>query len=140
MSTDVVAKDLMKRPGFMGLGIDRQQIIKAFFGANAGITILVLFLIIWSLLSQGAGFLPTYRWELGVYRKAGLEFCDLVQKPLSEHEAISSRLKRAVGAELDTIAKPSRDKRDAALLAKGRIEEKVALQFEALQAALEKKE
>ena len=140
MSLPPDASDLIKPPRFFGLRIDRQQVIKTFFSANAAITIFVLMLIIWSLLREGAGFLPTYRWELAVYRKAGLEFCDHVQKPVSEHEAIFSRLKRALGAELDTIAKPSRDRRDAALLAKGHVEDKAALQFEALQEALDKTE
>src|SRR3954462_735025 len=140
MSTDLIASDLIKPPRFMGLRMDRQQVIKAFFSGSAGVTILTLFLIMWSLLREGSGFLSTYRWELAVYRKAGLEFCDYVQKPLSEHEQLLSRLKRGLGAELDTVVKSSRDRRDAALLLKNRVEEKAALQREALQDALEKKD
>lgn len=124
----------------MGLRLDRQKVIKGLFAGAAAVTIITLFLIMWSLLREGTGFLPTYRWELGVYRKAGLEFCDHVQKPLSEHEQLLSRLNRALGAELDTIAKPSRDRRDAALFAKNRVEESAALQREALEEALEKKD
>ena len=138
MSNQPHARDLIKAPRFMGLRIDRQQIIKAFFGTNAAVTIFVLFLIIWSLLREGTGFLPTYRWELGVYRMAGLEFCDYVQKPLTEHEQLFGRLKRGLSAEFDTIIKTARDRRDAALLAKGRVEEKVDFEREALQEAIDK--
>ena len=140
MSTEPTASPLIKPPRFMGLRIDRQQIIKAFFSTNAAVTICVLFLIIFSLLGQGAGFLPTYRRELNVYRNAGLEFCDHVQKPLTEHEELFSRLTRALRAEIDSIAKTSRDQRDAAIELKNRIEEKTELQREALTAALEKKD
>lgn len=140
MSAEPSANPLIKPPRFLGLRIDRQQIIKAFFSANAAVTIFVLFLIIWSLFWEGKGFLPTYRWELGVYRQAGLEFCDHVQKPLSEHEAFLSKLKRAQSAELDTIVKPARDRRDAALLVKNHVEEKTVLEREALEEVLKKKE
>jgi phosphate transport system permease protein len=140
MSPETAAADLIKPPRFMGLRMDRQQVIKAFFGGSAIVTILTLFLIMFSLLREGTGFLPTYRRELSVYHMAGLEFCDYVKKPLTEHEELSSRLNRALSAEIDTIAKPSRDRRDAALLAKTHVEEKAALQREALEEALEKKE
>lgn len=156
-TSDPTGSDLIKPPRFMGLRIDRQQVIRAFFSVSAAVTILTLFLIMWSLVTEGpfrlekkfgflpvptlkGGFLDTYRWELSVYRKAGLEFCDHVKKPLTEHETIFSRLKRALGAELNTISKTSRDRRDAAILAKTHVEERAALQREALEEALEKTE
>ncbi|RBP47235.1 phosphate ABC transporter permease protein PstC [Roseimicrobium gellanilyticum] len=152
-----IESDLIKPPGFLGLRMDRQKVIRAFFSTCATVTIITLVLIMWSLISEGpikvgkafgflpyptlkGGFLDTYRHELSVYRKAGLEFCDHVQKPLTEHEELLSRLKRALGADLNTVSKPSRDRRDAALLAKTHVEEKAALQREALEEALEKTE
>lgn len=152
-----IESELIKPPGFLGLRIDRQKLIKMFFGFCATVTIVALVLIMWSLVSEGPlkvgkafGFLPyptlkggffdTYRHELAVYRMAGLEYCDYVQKPLTEHETLLSRLKRALGADLNTISKASRDRRDAALLHKGHVEEKAALQREALEEALEKTE
>ena len=121
-SSDPSGSDLIKPPRFMGLRIDRQQVIRAFFSVSAAVTIITLFLIMWSLVTEGpfrvekkfgflpvptlkGGFLDTYRWELGVYRKAGLEFCDPVKKPLTEHETIFTRLKRAGGAELNPVSK-----------------------------------
>lgn len=126
---------LLRKTGKFGLRIDKQRVIRAFFGGNAAITILVLLLIVWSLLKEGSGFLHTYQHELGVYRKAGLEYCDYVRKPLEEHAAILSQLKRAKMAEIDPLVRESRSRRDAALLAQAHVEEKAALPREALDQA-----
>lgn len=128
---------LLKKPGPLGVRVDKQSLIKHFFNGCAGITIITLFLIMWSLLREGAGFLPTYRWELSVYRQAGLEYADFVEKPLSEHLALHSKLNRAFNAELNTVSRESKMRRDAAFLAKQSIEEKTILRREALQEALE---
>lgn len=135
-STDFTG--LIKPPTFMGLRIDRQSLIKHFFTGSAAVTILTLFLIMYSLLREGTGFLPTYRFELSVYRQAGLEFCDYIQKPLSENTALLGKLNRAVKADAATISQGAQARRDAALLAKGHIEDKTSLQREALEEALEK--
>lgn len=149
--------DLLKPPGFLGLSIDRQKLIKMFFGTCSVVTIVTLVLIMWSLVSEGplkvdkafgflpyptlkGGFLDTYQHELEVYRKAGLEFCDHIQKPLTEHETLFSQLKRALSSELNTVAQVARERRDAALLVKSHVEDKAALQREALEEALEKTE
>ncbi len=127
---------LIRPPGFMGLRVDKQSLIKYFFSGAAGITIITLFLIMWSLLREGSGFLPTYRWELAVYRQAGLEFADYVQKPISEHEALHSEINRAFNAELNTVSQTAKLRRDAAFQAKATIEEKTGLEREPLTAAL----
>lgn len=132
--------ELMHPPRLLGLRLDVQQLIKWFFGTNAGIAIFVLVLIMLSLLREGAGFLPTYSRELSIYRKAGLEFCDYVKKPLTENQELLSKLKRALNAELNTISKASRDRRDAALLLKQHVEDKAELAREALEDALAAKE
>lgn len=141
----------------MGLRLDKQKLIKMFFSTCAMVAIVALVLIMWSLVSEGpikvakawgflpyptlkGGFLDTYQHELSVYRKAGLEFCDHVQKPLKEHETLFSQLKRALNADLATITKESRERRDAAILAKNHIEEVTAYPREALEEALGKTE
>lgn len=123
-----------------GLRLNVQQLIKWFFGTNAGIAIFVLVLIMLSLLREGAGFLPTYSRELNVYRTAGLEYCDYVKKPVLENQELLSKLKRALNAEMNTISKPARDRRDAALLLKQHIEDKTALAREPLEEALAAKD
>ena len=129
-------RELIKPPRFLGLRLDRQQLIKGFFGLNAGATIVVLFLIMYFLGQQGVGFLPTYQWELTVYRKAGLELCDYVKKPLAEHAELQSKLKRALNADLNTLSQHDRERRDAAYFLKQSIEDKTQLPSEALDAAL----
>ena len=67
-------------------GLTRDDLIKYFFGVSACISILVLGLIMLSLFSQSIWFNPVqgffgqnYR-NLLLYRQAGLEFVDILQK------------------------------------------------------------
>lgn len=120
------------------LGFDPQQIIKYFFGANASTAVIVLVLIMIFLVREGVDFLPTYRHELQTYRQAGLEFCDLVDRPLREHQTLSSSLRQCVSAALEPIVKDARERRNAAFLLKTQAEEKAARQREALENALER--
>ncbi|MDB6077034.1 MAG: phosphate transporter permease, partial [Akkermansiaceae bacterium] len=78
---------------------------KGFFGANAGLTVVILVLIIIFLFREGAGFFPAYRTELTLYRQAGLEFVDLARKDLTAHEQMSSLLNRAYFAQVNSSAK-----------------------------------
>lgn len=80
------------------LGMDPQKVIKQFFGANASVAVIVLVLIMVFLVREGIDFLPTYRDELTTYRRAGLEFCDLIDTPLKDHQNISSSLRQVVSA------------------------------------------
>jgi phosphate transport system permease protein len=87
------------------LGMDPQQVIKHFFGANASTAVIVLVLIMIFLLREGIDFLPTYRQELETYRRAGLELCDIADRPLKEQQILTSILRRAKGAASDASAK-----------------------------------
>ncbi|WP_367873330.1 phosphate ABC transporter permease subunit PstC [Luteolibacter sp. Populi] len=86
-----------------GRGTD--GLIKAFFGANAGLTVVILILIIVFLFREGAGFFPDYRKELELYRKAGLEFVDIPRKDLKAHEQMSSLLNRAYYAQINAACR-----------------------------------
>ncbi|MFN0075438.1 MAG: phosphate ABC transporter permease subunit PstC [Prosthecobacter sp.] len=119
------------------LGMDPQQVIKYFFGSNASVAVIVLVLIMIFLVREGIDFLPTYRDELVTYRRAGLEFCDIIDKPLKEHQSLSSSLRQSVSGSLDTLGKTARDRRDAAFLLKNQAEEKATQQRETLEQALE---
>lgn len=87
------------------LGMDPQQVIKYFFGSNASTAVIVLVLIMVFLLREGIDFLPTYRQELETYRQAGLELCDIADRPLKEQQILTSILRRAKGAASDASAK-----------------------------------
>ena len=112
------------------LGMDPQNIIRWFFGSNASVAVIVLVLIMIFLVREGIDFLPTYRDELVTYRRAGLEFCDIIDKPLKEHQSLSSSLRQSVSGSLDTLGKTARDRRDAAFLLKNQAEEKATQQRE----------
>ncbi|RYD35459.1 MAG: hypothetical protein EOP85_19015, partial [Verrucomicrobiaceae bacterium] len=82
-----------------GFSLDRG--IRYFFASNAGLTIVILVLIVVFLLKEGLGFFPGYRRELEVYRIAGLEFVDISRKNLTGHEQLTSVLNRAYYAEIN---------------------------------------
>jgi phosphate transport system permease protein len=124
------------RPAAMGW--DMQKLIRSFFASNASVTIIVLLLIMVFLMREGAGFLGTYKHELEIYRKAGLELCDLVDRPLAQHQDLSSKLRRAVTTSLDPLIQSTRARRDAAFYIKREIEQSTTLPREALTQALEK--
>jgi phosphate transport system permease protein len=119
-------------------GVDPQSLIRGFFAANSSVTIIVLALIMIFLLKEGAGFLGTYKHELEIYRRAGLEFCDIVDRPLSQQQELSSKLRRAVTTSVDPIIQSVRARRDAAFLLKREVEDQTKLLRTPLEAALEK--
>lgn len=86
---------------FQKRGFSYERGIKYFFASNAGLTIVILTLIIVFLLKEGLGFFPGYRRELEVYRIAGLEFVDISRKNLTAHEQLTSILNRAYYAEIN---------------------------------------
>ncbi len=86
---------------FQKRGFSFEKIIRYFFASNAGLTIVILALIIAFLLKEGLGFFPGYRRELEVYRIAGLEFVDISRKNLTSHEELASILNRAYYAEIN---------------------------------------
>ncbi|MCW1886620.1 phosphate ABC transporter permease subunit PstC [Luteolibacter flavescens] len=86
-----------------GRGTD--GLIKFFFASNAGLTIVILVLIIVFLVREGAGFFPDYRKELDLYRKSGLELIDIPRKDLTAHEQMSSLLNRAYYAQVNAACR-----------------------------------
>jgi phosphate transport system permease protein len=86
---------------FQRRGFSYERLIKYFFASNAGLTIVILVLIIVFLLKEGLGFFPGYRRELETYRIAGLEFVDISRKNLTAHEQLTSLLNRAYFAEIN---------------------------------------
>jgi phosphate transport system permease protein len=86
---------------FQRQGFSYERLIKYFFASNAGLTIIILVLIIVFLLKEGLGFFPGYRRELETYRIAGLEFVDISRKNLTAHEQLTSLFNRAYFAEIN---------------------------------------
>ncbi|MES2657329.1 MAG: phosphate ABC transporter permease subunit PstC [Verrucomicrobiota bacterium] len=86
---------------FQKRGFSFDRAIRYFFASNAGLTIVILVLIIVFLLKEGIGFFPGYQRELEIYRIAGLEFVDISRKNLTAHEQLTSVLNRAYYAEIN---------------------------------------
>ena len=86
-----------RRPTFVPW-LTKDDLIKYFFGGNAGVAIVVLGLIMLSLYSESIGFNPAngffgqnYR-NLLVYRQAGLEFVDILKKETDEVDGLGKYL------------------------------------------------
>lgn len=79
-----------RRLKFLGLTLD--DAIKAFFGGNALVSVVVLTLITIFLVREGAGFFGQNRDNLEIYRRAGLEFVDIPRRQLDDHTALTRYL------------------------------------------------
>ena len=69
-----------------------EQGIKAFFGGNALVAVIVLALITIFLFREGFGFFGQNLSNLRLYRQAGLEYVDIIRGVASRHEALSRNL------------------------------------------------
>lgn len=69
-----------------------EQMIKAFFGGNALVAVIVLALITIFLFREGFGFFGQNLANLRLYRQAGLEYVDIVRDVSAQHEALSRQL------------------------------------------------
>jgi phosphate transport system permease protein len=66
--------------------------IKAFFGSNAVVAIVVLALITIFLFREGSGFFAQNLANLRLYRRAGLEYVDIIRSQSQMHAALSRQL------------------------------------------------
>ncbi len=79
-----------RRLRFLGLTVD--DTIKAFFGGNAIVAVVVLALITVFLVREGFGFFAQNRQNLRVYRQAGLEYVDFIRTQQDDHTALTRYL------------------------------------------------
>lgn len=132
-NSPVPAKHPFRRKG---RGTD--GLFKAFFAGNAGLTIVILVLIIVFLVREGAGFFPSYRNELEQYRKAGLEFVDIARKDLTAHEQMSSLLNRGYYAQVNAACRSEFLRSQEATSVVGYVEEVVSPARSALERVKER--
>jgi phosphate transport system permease protein len=81
---------IKKKVRLLGLTVD--DCIKAFFGGNAIVSVVVLALITYFLFREGSGFFGQNRQNLQVYRQAGLEFVDHIRRQQEDHTALTRYL------------------------------------------------
>ena len=79
-----------RRLRLFGLTLD--DAIKFFFGGNAVVSVVVLGLITYFLFREGAGFLGQNYQNLVIYRRAGLEYVDLIRAQETAHTALTRYL------------------------------------------------
>lgn len=77
------SKQARRRGFFSG-----EKIIKAFFGGNALVAIIVLALITIFLFREGFGFFGQNLANLRLYRQAGLEYVDIIRTQADAHSAL----------------------------------------------------
>ena len=73
-------------------GLSMDDVIRAFFGGNAIVAVVVLALITYFLFREGAGFFGQNRENLQIYRQAGLEYVDIIRRAETDHTALSRYL------------------------------------------------
>ena len=83
---------LSKRSRRRFLGLTADDAVKYFFGGNATIAIVVLFLIMALLVKEGIGFVPLNHFNLSIYREAGLEYVDQIRGQVKGHTDLGRTL------------------------------------------------
>src|SRR5438132_13005794 len=82
-----------------------EQGIKAFFGGNALVAVIVLALITIFLFREGFGFFGQNLANLRLYRQVGLEYVDIIRAVSARHEALSRNLSEIRLREVRTMEK-----------------------------------
>lgn len=90
--THSVRKQLLAPGKFRLFGRNRDWWIKSFFEGNAAISIVVLLLIVFTLFREAAGFIPGNHRNLEVYRRAGLEYVDILKRQTDDYAFLGRRL------------------------------------------------
>jgi phosphate transport system permease protein len=84
--------------------LSTEAIIKGFFASNALVAIVVLALITIFLFREGFGFFGQNLSNLRLYRRAGLEYVDIMRTAAEHHSALSRQLNQIRQQELRTQA------------------------------------
>ena len=88
----IVEPEFARRRATAFFGLTSDQCIKAFFGGNAVIAIVVLALITIFLFREGIGFFGQNLSNIQVYREAGLEYVDIIRGEVDAHTALTRSL------------------------------------------------
>src|SRR5882672_11457140 len=91
-ATSVPAAFAVSKRRLRLLGLTLDDAIKAFFGGNALVSVIVLALITIFLFREGFGFFAQNRQNLRIYRQAGLEYVDFIRAQSDDHTALTRYL------------------------------------------------
>ena len=90
-----------RRGRFFGLTLD--GLAKVVFQANAAVSIIVLALITFTIFRDAGDFIPQNRKNLQIYRLAGLEYVDLLRRPVEDYSALNRELGSIRNAEMESL-------------------------------------
>lgn len=90
-----------QRKGRRILGLNLQSWIKGFFGGNAGLSIVILFLICAFLVLEAVRFFPSHHEGLVLYRKSGQEFVGHLIDETRDYQELVSYTNQAYFQEFD---------------------------------------
>ena len=128
------------RKGRRFLGFNLQSWIKGFFGGNAGLSIVILFLICLFLVLEAVRFFPSHHTELKLYRKSGQEYVGYIIKEVDEYQKLVSYTNQAYFQELDARFGTQRGVTDCFAVLQGMIEDDAEDEIEALEDALDEED
>ncbi len=94
-------------------GLTFDDVVRYFFAGNASVAIVVLVLIMIFLLKEGAGFFGQNRENISIYRKAGLEYVDLMRRPTQDFQAIKRSVGKLRVARLNAMLSAGKSLEDA---------------------------
>jgi len=120
------------RKGRLLLGLNLQSWIKGFFGGNAGLSIVILFLICLFLVLAAVRFFPSHHEDLKLYRKSGQEYVNYIIKEADEYQNLVSYTNQAYYQELDAKFGVQRGISDSFGTLQGMIEDDAEDEIEAL--------
>ena len=94
---------LLERKHGRFLGLTGDSMAKVVFQANAAVSIIVLALITFTIFRDAIDFIPQNRKNLQIYRLAGLEFVDLLRRPVEDYTSLNRELSSIRNAEMDQL-------------------------------------
>ncbi|YCM46258.1 phosphate ABC transporter permease subunit PstC [Verrucomicrobiaceae bacterium 227] len=124
-----------QRKGRRYFGLDLQSWIKGFFGGNAGLSIVILFLICAFLVLEAIRFFPTHHEGLVLYRKSGQEFVGHLIQETDDYQEFVSWTNQAYFQEFDERFGRERGVVEGFDVLVGILEDDGEEQFEALEDA-----
>ncbi len=95
------------RRGFLAR-FEKDRLIKAFFGGNAFVALIVLALITIFLFREGLAFFDLHERELRLYREAGLEYVNFVIEQNDDFVQLSREASALDIAQLEALAEDFR--------------------------------
>lgn len=94
---------ILKKRRWRFFSLSWDDVVKYFFGGNALMAIVVLALITVFLFREGFGFARLYRDDLTLYRRAGLEYVDIIRTQANNFTDLSRQLNKMRLAELKDL-------------------------------------